>query len=146
MLLCDRTDFFQRLDGSDLIVGSHNRNQNGIRTDGSFQLVQFHFTIFVYSDISYFISVFFKPLCRMQDCMMFNRCCNNMLSFICISFRSCFQCPVIGLASAAGEVNFIRFCTDRFCDSLTCMIHTTLCLSRKAVDCGWITVILGKIW
>ena len=34
VLLCDFTDFPDRLDDTDLVIGKHDGNQNGIRTNG----------------------------------------------------------------------------------------------------------------
>ena len=42
----------------------------------------------------------------MKDCMMLDFGCNNMVSFIFISFRCCYNCPVICFTSARGKIYF----------------------------------------
>lgn len=58
VLLCNGSDLLNRLNGSDLIVCKHDRNKNGIRADGLFQLIQLYYAIFIHIQISDLIPSF----------------------------------------------------------------------------------------
>ena len=145
VFLCNRTDFLQWLDGSDLVVCCHDRDENCIRTNGCLKLVQLNLTIFIHTDISHFKSVQFQPLCCVQDRMVLDRGCDNVLSLAAVCLCGCFECPVIGLASASGEINFLGLCPDHICNLFSCFCDRTLRLSCKAVNSCRITVMLRKI-
>ena len=90
MLMCNLTDFFDWLDCSDLIICKHNRDQDCSWADSCFQIIQFYFSVFIYVQISNLKSTFFQIFSCMKDRMMLDLCCDNMISFISISFCSCF--------------------------------------------------------
>ncbi len=59
MFMCDLTDFLDWLDGSDLIVCKHNRDQDGLRCDGFLKLIQVtDNSILIYIKICDFASSF----------------------------------------------------------------------------------------
>ena len=70
MLFCDLTDLFDGLNGSDLIVGKHDGNQDGIRTDSLLQLVQFYNTVLIYIQIGDLKTAFLQILAGMKDRVM----------------------------------------------------------------------------
>ncbi len=48
MLFGNCSDFFDRLNRTNLIVCKHNRNQDGLRCDCFLKLIQLHNTILIY--------------------------------------------------------------------------------------------------
>ena len=90
MLMSNLTDLFDRLNGTNLIVCKHHTDQNGSRTDSFFQLIQLDLTKLIHIYISDLKSMFLQPVTSMQDCMMLDLRCNNVISFGSISFCSCF--------------------------------------------------------
>ena len=89
MLMCDLTDLFDRLNGTDFVICKHHTDQNGGRTDCFFQLIQLDLTKFIYIYISDLKTMFLQPVAGMQDRMMLNLGCNNMISLGSISFCGC---------------------------------------------------------
>ena len=106
------TNFFDRLDGTDLVVCKHNRNQDGVRTYCFFQFIHFYDTVFIYANISDLKTAFFQIFCSMQDRMMLNPGCDDVFAFVLISFCCCFQCPVICLRTTGCKINLVFLCTQ----------------------------------
>ena len=82
------SDLLNRLNRSDLIICKHHRDQDRIRTDCLFQLIQFKYPIFIYINIGNGKSSFFQIFAGMQNRMMLDLRGNNVLSFALISLCS----------------------------------------------------------
>ena len=119
MCLGNCTNLCNRLDGTDFIVGKHNRNQNGIRTDCSFYICRIDTSILIHIKISYLKALSFQPFTGMKNCMMLNLTGDDMFSFFFISFCCCFQCPVIRFTSTCRKIYFFRFRTDSCCNNIS---------------------------
>ena len=81
VFLCDLTDLFDRLNGSDLIVCKHNGDQDRIRTNCFFQFIHFYDTVFIHTDVSDLKTTFFQIFCGMQDRMMLDLGRDDVFSF-----------------------------------------------------------------
>ena len=121
VFLCDLTDLFDRLNGSDLIVCKHNGDQDRIRTNCFFQFIHFYDTVFIHTDVSDLKTTFFQIFCGMQDRMMLDLGRDDVFSFALISFCRCFQCPVICLGTTGCEINLIFLCSQSLCDRSSCI-------------------------
>ena len=121
VFLCDLTDLFDRLNGSDLIVCKHNGDQDRIRTNCFFQFIHFYDTVFIHTDVSDLKTTFFQIFCGMQDRMMLDLGRDDVFSFAFVSFRCCFQCPVICLGTTGCEINLIFLCSQSLCDRSSCI-------------------------
>ena len=139
------TDLFDRLNGTNLIVCKHHTDQNGSRTDSFFQFIKLDLTKLIYIHISDLKSMFFQPVTSMQDCMMLDLRCNNVISFGSISFCCCFQCPVIRLTSTCCKIDFLRICSKSLCNLLSSCCDSFFAFLRKAVDTGRISIQFCKI-
>ena len=101
------SDFFNRFKGTDLIVGSHDTDQNGIRPNGRFQLIHFNHAFPVYVQIGYLIPFFLQILTGMKNCMMFYLRGNDMSPFCATALRSRLQRPVVRLRPSGGKIDFL---------------------------------------
>ena len=86
VLLRDLTDLGNGLDGTDLIVGKHHADQNGIGADGCFQLVQADQSVSVHIQIGDLKASLLQILTGMENGMMLDLRGNNMFSLGSISF------------------------------------------------------------
>ena len=145
VLMGNLTNLFDGLNGSDLVICKHHGNQDGLRTDGFLQLVDLHDTILIYGQISNLIAVLLQPLAGVQDRMMLDLCGNNVFSFALICLCSRFQSPVVGLASACGEINLLGLRAQRIRDGLSCFCDGLFALASKAVYGRGVAVMLCEI-
>ena len=86
VLFCNLTDLGDGLDGTDLVVGKHHADQNGIGTNGCFQLVQADQSVSVHIQIGDLKASLLQILTGMENGMMLDLRGNNMFSLGCISF------------------------------------------------------------
>ena len=145
MFFCNLTDFFDRLNGTDLIICKHNRNQNGFRSDRFLQFIQIYHTVLIHIQISDSCASFFQIFAGMQNRMMFNFCCNNMISFIFICFKSSFQSPVIGFTAACCEINLFTLCSQHIGNLFSSLCNGFFASAGNLVDAGRISIIFRKI-
>ena len=76
----------------------------------------------------------------MQNCMMFDRARDDMLTLGSIGICCCFQCPVIRLASAACKIDLICLRIDQLCNRCSRLINCFLALACETVDSRWIAI------
>ena len=142
MLSGNLPDFFNRLYRSDFIVGIHHRNQYGLRCNGLFQFFRPDKAIFIHVQIS---DVCFSHLLQIftgvQNCMVFNLCGNDMISFIFIRFKSPHDCPVICLCSASGKIDLFRLCPQNTRDGLSGTGHRFLAGPCQFINTGGIPIV-----
>ena len=86
VLFCNLTDLGDGLDGTDLVVGKHHADQNGIGADGCFQLVQADQSVSVHIQIGDLKASLLQILTGMENGMMLDLRGNNMFSLGSISF------------------------------------------------------------
>ena len=86
VLLRNLTDFGNGLDGTDLVVGKHHADQNGIGADGCFQLVQADQSVSVHIQIGDLKASLLQILTGMENGMVLDLRGNNMFSLRSISF------------------------------------------------------------
>ena len=115
----DLTDFTDRLDRADFIVGVHDRHETGILANGCFRLRGTDYAIFMdikKGDLKTFLLQRFQ---RVQHGMMF-KCCRNDVHFAVLFSDGCNGTDglVVGLAPAGSESDFFGGRTDYRSDFL----------------------------
>lgn len=71
MLSTDRTDLFERLAHSDLVVDAHDGNEAGVLGDRIFQIVQIDETVLLNRKVGYFESALRQPAATVQNTFVF---------------------------------------------------------------------------
>lgn len=79
MLLADRTDFWNRLNGADFVIGVHNAHQRCVLPDGVFHLIGGNKALVAHRQVSDLKSFLFQRGTGMQHRMMFKYSRDNML-------------------------------------------------------------------
>ena len=135
MLMCDLSDLFQRLKSTNLIVCSHNRDQDGLRCDGFLKFIQVNETVLIHIQICDLrTALFFKVFAGMKDCMMLDLCCDDMVTFILVCLKSCFQSPVVRLGTARCEIDLLFLGSDHVCDLLSSFCDGSFTVCRKIIN------------
>ena len=88
---------------------------------------------------------FFQILAGMQDSMMLNLSCDNVISLGFICFISSFQCPVIRLGTTCGKVDVVRICSDDRCYFFSSFCYGFFADSCQFIYAGRIAIVLRKI-
>ena len=145
VFLCDFTDFLDRLNGADLVIGKHHGDQDRFGTDGLFQFFQTDTAKFVYAQICYLHALLFQIFCCMQNGMMFDFCCNDMFLFVSAGIDHASQSHVVTFGTAGCEINFLRFCADQMCYLPSGMFQRFFAFFCNGIYTGCIAVIFSEI-
>src|SRR5690349_15527097 len=98
MFLCDLTDFPNRLNNTNFIIGIHNSNKDGLWSDGCFQFSEIDQAIFLNWQISYLTAKLFNMLTGIKNCFMFGINGDDMVTLARIHFKYTLDCKVIGFS------------------------------------------------
>ena len=135
MLTCNLSDLFQRLKSTDLVIGCHNRNQDGLRCDRFLKLIQIDETVLINIKICDLRSaLFLQILAGMENGMMLYFCCNDMVPFIFVCLKGCFQSPVIRLGTTCCTINLFFFGSDHICDLLSSFCNGSFAVCCKIIN------------
>ena len=146
MLMCDLTNLFNRLNRTDFIVGSHNRDQDCFRCNGFLKLIQINKTILIYIQVCDLRSaLFLKILTGMKNRMMLDLGCNDMISFVLVCFKCSLQSPVIRLRSTCCKIDFFFLGSDHICNLLSSLGNSSLAVCSKIINSRSISIKLCKI-
>src|SRR5260370_14934719 len=70
--LGDAADFFERLDGAELVVGVHDGDQNGFRPDGAAQILEINLSFAISRQIGDASACFFECLAGVENSFVFD--------------------------------------------------------------------------
>ena len=138
-------DLLDRLNSSDLIIGKHDGDQDGIRTDGLFQLIQLYHAVLIHRQVGYLKAMLLQPFAGMQDRMMLDLRSNDVLSLALVRLCGGLQGPVVGLAAAGGKIDFLGLGTQGIGNGLSRLGDGLFALTAQAVYRRRIAVMLCKI-
>ena len=99
-------DLCNRLYRSDFVIHKHHRYQNRLRTDRFFQFFQRNLSLCIDTQSRHFKSLAFQKFRRGGYCRMFNATDNDMIPLPSVCQCCSDQCPVVGLGSTGGKINF----------------------------------------
>jgi len=140
----DFTDFLNGLDCANFIIGKHDGNQDSVRPDGFFQLVQLYYTIFVHIYISNFTALLLQIFTGMENGVMLYFGRDDMLSFGCIGLRSSFQRPVVRFRASGREINFIAGSAQGTGYDILRLAHGLLALRAQGINAAGVPVVLRE--
>ncbi len=72
VLAGDAPDFLEGLDGSDFVVGMHDGNQHGLRTNGALHVLRINHPACAHAHIGHTDATFFKGLRRVENGVVFD--------------------------------------------------------------------------
>ena len=97
------------LDGANLIVDGHDRDQGRIWTEKTCQGIHFNKATGIHWRIIHFESLCFEPSSRLLDGRMLNVRDNDMLAIRSFLKGDALKDPVVPFGPTRREVNFISF-------------------------------------
>ena len=146
MFFGNTSNFFDWLNGSDLIVCKHYRNKDGFRCDCFFQFIQTDNSILIHIKICDLCSSFFFQIFTcMQNSMMLDLGCNNVITFGFVCFKGSLKCPVVCLTSTCCKINIFFSGIQCICNLLSSFCYSLFALLCKIIDTGRISIIFRKI-
>ena len=109
-VLGDAADFFERLDGAELVVGVHDGDERGFVTNGTAQIFEVDQAILVDVKISYVYALLFESLAGVEDGFMFHKRSDDVrprLRTVSGGGSDAENRVIVGFGAAAGEENLL---------------------------------------
>ena len=141
-------DLGNGLDGANLIVGSHDRNQNGIGADGRFHRGRVHHAVPIHRQISHVVPVLLQVLGGVEDGVVLNGGGNDVAGLSALEGHQLGytpQGPVVRLGASGGEIDLLRLGVQTAGHGGPGLLQVALSLLAEGVQAGGIAVVLGKI-
>ena len=140
--LCNGGQFFDGLNGADLVIGGHDGDQFGIGTNGGLQLLRGDQTLGIYFQIGGGAPLFFQCRYGVQNGMVFDVGGNNVSLFL---FKYTKQCHIVTLRTARGKEDLTFFGTDALGNGATGIDDGLLGDVGNRIHTGHVAVIVCKI-
>ena len=153
--MCQLSDFLDRLNGADLVVGRHNGNQCGVLGKLCFKLLEVNTAFLIHVQIGNAVAFLLEGLAGVKHCVMLDLGGDDVLAALGgRTVHKAADSKVVRLRAAAGEYNFARcivvLYVYRLCrvqalaDNGTRVIQRFLCRTADAVQRGRVAVMLGQ--
>ena len=122
VLLADRGQLGDGLDGADLVVGGHDGHQRGVRADGCVQLLGGHKAVLVHRQVGHLEALLLQLRAGVQDGVVLDGGCDDVAALLQVLIGRAAHRPVVGLGAAAGEVDLVHVGVDGLGHLLACRV------------------------
>ena len=133
--------FGNGLKGTDLIIRMHDRNQDRIRPQFSFQIRKADPSVFIHRQIGHLKPLFLQILHGLKNCGMFYAGGNQMPSRPAVGKRTADQSQIIRFRSSRGEEKFFPIHLQYPGKYIFCIAKVLLSLHSLPVHTGWIAIV-----
>ena len=142
----DQSDLFYGLDGTDLVIGGHHRDQDRLWPDLFLQILQTDDAVLIHIQIGDLRSALFRQvLAGMENGVMLDLRGDDMVSFILISLESSLQSPVVSLGAASGEIDLFFLCAQYVGDLFSGRCDAFFAPACQVIYTGWIPIQFTEI-
>ena len=139
-------NLFQGLQNTDLIVGRHNADQNGLVGECSFELVQINQSIRLYGKVGHLIAVFFQALAGIEHRLVLGHRGNDVVPFFPVHLGYAFDCEVVALGGSRGKDDLLGGRADELGNLFARGFHGCFCFPPElVVTAGGIAEHVGEI-
>ena len=120
----DGADLGDRLDGADLVVGVHDRDQGGVLVNGRLDVGRVDAAISVDRQVGHPEAGALHDCAGVEDRLVLHAAGDDMASLGARGPGGTLDGKVVGLAAAAGEDDLARLGTQDRGDLLACLVET----------------------
>src|SRR5262249_52574603 len=110
--LRDRADLRDRLDDANLVVGGHDRDEDGLVGDRVANVVDVYQSVFLDREIGYSTALFLEPLAGVDHRLVLGHTGDDVVTFLAIHVDHAFDGEVVRFRGAAGKDDLLRVGTN----------------------------------
>src|SRR5437879_13333890 len=111
--LGDLADLGDRIDYPDLVIGGHDRDQDGLRGDGAAHVVQVDAAVLLHRQIGDLEAVLLQALAGVQHRLMFDYLGDDVVALLAVHLRDAFDGQVIRFRGPTGEDDLLGIGVDQ---------------------------------
>ena len=139
------SDLRERLNGAEFVVGVHDGDKSGVRTNRFFDLVDGDDAIAADGEIGDSNAFFFEGLASVQNGFVFNIGGNDVLGGSCSGANDAEDGVIVRFGTAAGEDNFLGAGAEERGDLIAGSFDGGASTLADGVDGGGIAELRGEI-
>ena len=142
----DASDFLQRIDGADLVVPAHQRNEDRVRTNRLLQLLQTDATVLINIEESDLVALLFQVVIGVNHCLVFNGAGDDVASLVLVEIRNAKDSDVIRFRSSTREDNLLAARANQATEHVPCASNSFFSSPAKGmVAAGSVTIDFREI-
>ncbi len=144
----DFADFFQRLNDAELIVGVHDGDQGGLRTNGIADGFGIDEAVFVDGEISHFdgaAGIFFQELTGIENGFVFDLSGDDVFGGARSVANDAEDGVIVGFGAATGEDDLLWARAEKSCDLFAGGFYPCASALAGSMDGGGVAEVGGKI-
>ncbi len=146
LLFRDRANRRERLDDADLVVGGHDRDEDGLGGDGVSQLVEVDEAVLLHRQIGDPVAVLLEPLARVDHRLVLGDRGDDVIALLPVHLGDALDREVVGLGRAAREHDLLGVGADEIRDLLARLVDGLLGRpSERMVPAGGVAEMLGEV-
>src|SRR5579863_61483 len=117
-LMTELADFGDGLHDADLVVGSHDGDQNGFVIHGALEILEIDQAVFLHRQVSDAIAVLLETLAGVEHGLVLGDCGDNVIALLAVHLGHAFDGEVVALSGAGSENDFFGGGADQLGDTL----------------------------
>src|SRR5208283_4413058 len=147
LLFRDFADFANRMDGADLVVGVHDRDEHGFVVDGLANLVGIDHPVLVDLEIGDGrLAITLQRAATVEHRLMLGDAGDDVVALILVKFEHALDREVVRLGGAAGEDDLLGLAADQRRDLIARAIDRLFGFpSETVIAAGGIAELLGEV-
>ena len=126
----DLSDFFDWLNGANLVVCKHDGNKASLVINSGFKVVNVNYSVFIHRQIGHAKTLFLFFFKRVQNCVVLKRRCYYVLFvFHRAKLARRTNCPIVTFTTARRKIDFAWIGIDTLSYAIPCIGKPFLCFA-----------------
>ncbi len=117
-LMAQRANLADGLQHANLVVGRHDRHQDGLVVHGALQVVEINAAVLLHRQIGDAESVLLQALATVEHGLVLGRLGDDVVALLAVHLGDALDGKVVALGGAGGEDDFLRGRADQLGDAL----------------------------
>src|SRR6185369_11664273 len=112
-------DFTPRLQNTNFVVGSHDRDKDRLVIDGALEIVEIDQAVFLHGQVGYAIAVFLQTLTGVENGFVLGHRGDDVVALLAIHLRHALDSEVVAFCGSRCEDDFLGGRANQLGDALT---------------------------
>ena len=145
-LVAQRANLANGLQRANLVVGGHDRHQDGLVIHGALQVVEIDAAVLLHRQVGDAESVLLQALAGVEHRFVLDGLGDDVIALFLVHLGDALDGKVVALGGAGGKDDFLRGRADQLGDAFARLLHRLLGHpSKLMVAAGSVAEVLGEV-
>ncbi len=145
-LATELADLGDGLQHADLVVGGHDRDQDGLVVHGALQVVEIDQAVFLHRQVGDAVAVLLQALAGVEHGLVLGDRGDDVIALLAVHLGDALDGEVVALGGAGGEDDFFRGRADQLGDALARRFHAFFGRpSERVIAAGGVAELLHEV-